>query len=78
MQYVLKCPQKISNSPTSITQIKPQTYEMNMYFNILVDENIIFNLKYHHHDNRCLLHFKLQEDPPPCCMFIHCQIRLKL
>jgi hypothetical protein len=30
----------ISNSPTYITKIKPQTYEMNMYFNILVDENI--------------------------------------
>ncbi len=32
MQYVLKCPQTTSNSPTYITQIKPQTYEMNMYF----------------------------------------------
>jgi hypothetical protein len=38
MQYVLKCPQTISNSPTYITQIKPQTYKMNMYFNILTDE----------------------------------------
>jgi hypothetical protein len=41
MQYVLRCPKMTSNSPTYITQIKPETYKIQVDESMFLMQKII-------------------------------------